>query len=640
MHRYAVGQIQLVYVAVVVHGGALVIEQHRDRALGGVDSRHAAHVAVEHARAAVRAAGPLQVVVVLGVHNLIADPEQHIAGHALVHARALGVERLLQRAVERPYAGFALLGRGQHLYAGKRVHMRKARQAARSQLDYAAGRLSGGLAALYEEVAALFVEHGHLARVDAVRAHHYHALAALAMYLAQPHAGHRAARYYVAQHAARPHGGQLIGVAHQHQPRAVHHRVQQRAHKQYVHHGHLVADERLYLQRMLPVAAEVLLVLAAVLQQAVYRAGLHARGLAHTLGRPPRGRAQRHVLAVRQQAQYALDYRGLARARAAGYHRHAARNGQRDRLALLGRELYAVLLLKAAYAPLQVARVGGCGRARQLAQPVGHVAFGSVHALGVYRRALVGILYHHLMPQRQLAQGVVQQLVRHAQQAARASQQLLLGQVHMARRARGLLQHMDDAALYPVGRFARYANRGGYAVGGGKADAGYVVHQPVGVGAHHRLGGCAVQLVHARRHRRGKAAALQEHERLARAHLFAVAFGYERRALGAYAGYLVQALGLAVQYLQRALAKFLHDDVRRGRAYALYRARGQVALYVGYAGGRYHLAGGYLYLLAVIGMLGPFALYAHALPLAHVQHRAHGGNALPALAQLHDRPAV
>ena len=327
MHGDAVRQLQIVHIPALVGGDALVVKLHLDGALLRVDGRDEADVAVEDALSLLPGEHalllPFELIVVARLHHLVALTEGRVAANALVFVGSGRVELRLQHLVEHPHAAVALFGRGEHLHLLHRVKAKEVRQARRAE----AHDLSGGVrrrgGALKEEIAALRVQPRRLAVVDAVRVVDDHALFVLAEDLRQLHRRDGAAVQDIAQHVARAHAGQLIAVADHDQPRARHQCAQYAAHQEDVDHRHLVDDQRVHLQRIVLSAGKVTL-LAAVLEQPVQRLGLHAAGLAHALGGAARRRGERDLAAHAQQPDDALDDRRLARARAAGDHRHAA----------------------------------------------------------------------------------------------------------------------------------------------------------------------------------------------------------------------------------------------------------------------------------------------------------------------------
>jgi hypothetical protein len=92
-----------------------VIEGHREFFLLAIDAGHEADVAVED----------LAVVVVLGLHHLVANAE---AGAELVDAVFIRwVERHLQGLVDAAGAGRAAVHRAQHLNVAHRIEVELAR---------------------------------------------------------------------------------------------------------------------------------------------------------------------------------------------------------------------------------------------------------------------------------------------------------------------------------------------------------------------------------------------------------------------------------------------------------------------------------------------------------------------------------
>ena len=118
--------------------------------------------------------------------------------------------------------------------------------------------------------------------------------------------------------------------------------------------------------------------------------------------------------------------------------------------------------------------------------------------------------------------------------------------------------------------------------------------------------------------------------------LFGERFRAHLRALWTDAGDIEQTLRLKLQYVERLFAKRLHEQPGGGRAHALDEAGGEVFFDAGKRGRRFNLHGGYLDLLAVLGMLDPFAGDGELFARAQLRHDAHGGGAR--FADLHRDP--
>ena len=171
----------------------------------------------------------------------------------------------------------------------------------------------------------------------------------LAEDLGQTHHRHDAAADQVVKEPTRPHAGQLIRVAYQHQAALVLHGPQQRRHQGDVHHGHLVHDDGLSIQRFLLVLGEGQLSLFRVVacaQQTMDGGGFGAAQLAEPFGRAAgggcQGGFQTHGL---EQAQNASQGRGLTGARPTGEQHDLHPSGQLHRLPLLFRVAHPLLLL-------------------------------------------------------------------------------------------------------------------------------------------------------------------------------------------------------------------------------------------------------------------------------------------------------
>ena len=110
--------------------------------------------------------------------------------------------------------------------------------------------------------------------------------------------------------------------------------------------------------------------------------------------------------------------------------------------------------------------------------------------------------------------------------------------------------------------------------------------------------------------------------------------------LFADAGHLGQLLGMLGENIQRALAKFLHQELCGGGAHPPDQAGAQIALDAQEGGGLFDLAGGGLPLLAILGMLDPHAGKGYLLPGGQGGQHSHHGDLLPAHTHLHYRVSV
>ena len=113
---------------------------------------------------------------------------------------------------------------------------------------------------------------GQLPRVHQVCVADDGALGRLAEDLGEADGGHRPAADQIGEQISRPHGGELIRVPHQHQPAVPTQGSHQGGHQGHIHHGDLVHNDRIRLQRVVLVVGEHQLAgvwVKAGLQQAV-----------------------------------------------------------------------------------------------------------------------------------------------------------------------------------------------------------------------------------------------------------------------------------------------------------------------------------------------------------------------------------
>lgn len=173
---------------------------------------------------------------------------------------------------------------------------------------------------------------GQLPPVDPVGAADDGALGGLPEDLGEAHHGDHPAADKVGEQVARPHAGQLVGVAHQDQP-ALRPRADSRPCMRVISTMEVsVHDHRVGLQRVAfivgkhqPAGVGVIL----GLQKAVDRGPLRAAQLPQPLGGPPRGGGQGGLQPQGiEQGQHSPQGGGLAGARPTGEEHHLAGGGQ------------------------------------------------------------------------------------------------------------------------------------------------------------------------------------------------------------------------------------------------------------------------------------------------------------------------
>ena len=151
----------------------------------------------------------------------------------------------------------------------------------------------------------------------------------------------------IPKHIARTYAGKLIHVTYQNQPGSYVYRSKKGMHKTYIHHGHLINNNDICVQRIFlisvkmhpgrpPLTHSCSMYIRAVaagysgrnqLQHTVDRSGLISGSLRHTLGRPSCRGCQKYFHGFHLKVAYdGVDGSGLTRARAAGNHKKAAVN--------------------------------------------------------------------------------------------------------------------------------------------------------------------------------------------------------------------------------------------------------------------------------------------------------------------------
>ena len=259
----------------------------------------------------------------------------------------------------------------------------------------------------------------------------------------------------------------------------------------------------------------------------------------------------------------------------------------------------------------------------------------------VHRALAVHVLLRKLALHQQAAHRVLRDLRLNAQHLRRAVHQRVHGQVHVAHGVDRLGQHVLHAADQPRGMLRREAHVPCNRVRRLEAHAVDLVRQAVGILTQHRFTLVAVGLVHLHRKRRTQPCALQKDQRGAHAVLFGEGFGDGRGLLRPDAGDLRQAVGLALQHVQRVHAEVLHDQLGRRRPHAPDQARREVLLHAALGFRAQQLVGIDLDLLSVVPMLHQLAVKDRMLPGVQERQDAHGADAPRALhIEGDDRPAV
>ncbi len=127
----------------------------------------------------------------------------------------------------------------------------------------------------------------------------------------------------IAEHASRPHTGELILVPHQYQPCPDRNRPQQGVHQRNIHHGHLIHNQNVRFKRVFLILLKSRAVCrdAARFQHTVYGPRRKPRRLAHPFCRPPCRRSQKNVQPLLLKIpDNRIDRRRLSRPRPSGNH--------------------------------------------------------------------------------------------------------------------------------------------------------------------------------------------------------------------------------------------------------------------------------------------------------------------------------
>ena len=177
-----------------------------------------------------------------------------------------------------------------------------------------------------------------LAPVDFVGIYHNIALAGLAENSGKPHHAALSGGNDIPEHAPRPYGGKLIDVSHHHQAGSHRDCRQERMHQINIHHRHLIHNDHIRLQGILPVPSESAGSIRAAghLQKPVDGPGLVTGGLRHPFGRPSRGSRQRYLKAfLLEVSNHRIDRSGFPCAGSSCQHGQAAPYSLQHRFPLL-----------------------------------------------------------------------------------------------------------------------------------------------------------------------------------------------------------------------------------------------------------------------------------------------------------------
>ena len=213
-----------------------------------------------------------------------------------------------------------------------------------------------------EEIPALVVDGRHLSLQDPVGIGDDIALQRLAEDLAEHDRSEDTRFDQVPQHSAGAYAGQLVHVPHQDQSRAGHDCLEKRAEQVHVHHGHLVDDDGVRFQRIVPVFVKIGIrrisvpvpqlrsggkgVLAAFghsahAQKAMDRHRLKTCCLCHSFGGPSCGRCQKDAeILAPEIADDRVDRRRLAGAGSTRYDQDRMLRRHEDRLSLQRVQFY------------------------------------------------------------------------------------------------------------------------------------------------------------------------------------------------------------------------------------------------------------------------------------------------------------
>ena len=309
----------------------------------------------------------------------------------------------------------------------------------------------------------------------------------LPKHLPQEHRFYPLAADQIGKHVARAHGGQLIRIAHQNQTGSGPQRPQQRGKQGQVHHGHLVHNDGVRLQRFLLIFQEGHLMgrFAPVhAQKPMNRLSLHAGQFAHAFRRTTCGSRQYDVQShLLKQGHNAPHRGGFTGTGTTGEDQHPVLRRQTYRLPLLGRKgdpLFRFNFFQSAIRQRTPVSLHGqkmvhphAGGKLSLPQPV---EIAGLH---------IGHLFlYHCVAVNQVVQRLLHQFIAALQQLAGGGHQFISGQEDMPV-ILVMTQFKGHRRLQPFLAVQRKSHAHGDLVRDGELHAADIVGQQIGIVLHH-----------------------------------------------------------------------------------------------------------------------------------------------------------
>ncbi len=486
------------------------------------------------------------------------------------------------------------------------------------------------------------IRQGHVALVDAVGIDHNAAFPGLAKNLRQTHHMDDSGGDEIGEHAAGTNGGQLVHVADENQPGGGRKRLQQTVRQRQVHHGELIHDDQVGIQR-LPGMAMKGSIMRLELQQSVKSLGFPPGGLGQPARRPPgRGRQPDALLPVLQEAHQGIDEGRLAGARAAGDDQQLALQAPAYRFLLLCCQAQTLALLHPCDGRGRVIGDVFAVLVKQLPHAGGQAHLGLVEGTGEQGIFTLQLFADDGPFGAQPVGGGLHRRGRQVQQLAGGVHKLIEGSVDMPVISEAL-QGIKDTGFPALRGVCGDAQAPGNGIGGEKTDAVDVPGQLIGVPAHSGDGPLAVAfgdtLGIGCRHPMG----LQENHHLPCVAGFLPGVPEAADAHWAKAIHLGQAFRCLVDDVQRVETEACHQPLCHHRSDAGKHAAAQIFFDALPGGGRDAHEGGHLELATPAPVVFPAATQTYHLTGLHPGEVAHGRDRVVRLAtglQAHDAPGV
>ena len=363
------------------------------------------------------------------MHHPVSLPEANFAANFFLFSRLRRIEGRLQRLIEPNGPGLSLSCRADDLDLRRRdPHI--FRQSFDTKLGNGLHHCLRCTSAHEEEIPILGGQNGQLPLIDRVGVHDDEALPGLSEDLRQGDGMHHAATNQVGKEISRSYGRELIRVADQNQVRLLRQGFKQAVHQEHVHHGHLIDNQRITVQRLALVALKGHLPCFGRdlrFQESVDGGCITSRQLRQAFCSATRRRRKEGLsLQTVKERQYSRQRRGLACTGAAGQNHDLSLGSQADSLFLLLGIDDVVFRLHGGNGGISMMQNRRCRR-NHAANTLGDLALGLIILRQINRRQTRDLVQLHTAQLRQPLQSGTNRRPVQIQQRCRRFRQLVQG---------------------------------------------------------------------------------------------------------------------------------------------------------------------------------------------------------------------